>query len=58
MMARRGVHAARPVQGAFPIDGCLSDDAPIEDVFAVWCERIADLNMAIDIHNAKAHAES
>ena len=51
-VARRGVHADRPVQLGMPIDGCLTDESPLADVFAVWVERVADLNAAIDAHNA------
>jgi hypothetical protein len=51
-MARRGVHADRPVQLGMALDGCLTDDSPLEDVFAVWVARVADLNAAIDAHNA------
>ena len=55
-LAKRGVHRDRPIQGAFPIDGCLTDDSPLEDVFAVWAARVADLNEAIDAHNQAAAA--
>jgi hypothetical protein len=51
-LAKRTCHADRPVQQGFPIDGCLTDDSPLADVFAVWVERVADLNAAIDRHNA------
>lgn len=49
----RGCHAERPVQQSFAIDGCLSDDSPLEDVFAVWVSRIRDLNEAIAARRAK-----
>jgi hypothetical protein len=49
----RGCHAERPVQQSFAIDGCLTDASPLEDVFAVWVARVADLNAAIDAHNAR-----
>lgn len=51
-MTKRGCHKDRPVQLGMTIDGCLTDDSPLEDVFAVWVERVADLNAAINAHNA------
>lgn len=51
-VARRGVHADRPVQLGLVGEGLVADDAPIEDVFALWVERVADLNAAIEAQRA------
>ena len=43
---QRTCHADRPVQGAFVIDGMLTDDSPIADILAVWVDRVADYDRA------------
>jgi hypothetical protein len=48
----RGCHAERPVQQSFAIDGCLTDDSPLEDVFAVWVTRREETDAAIAEHRA------
>lgn len=60
VVAKRGVHRDRPVQGALVCEGMAPGEVTegnIADVFALWAERVRDLNEAIDAHNAGSFAE-